>query len=155
MLSIFLTRTFELQSRDVIIYYFCNSEDDRNITSTTILRALIWQIMAKRPELASLVTPYFESPERTQAVLSSPGTLFEAFTKLAQDPATTPMCCLIDGLDECEPESIRRLTSHLPELYRGNQMTKMRICVVSRDILELRHAPCWMFHTLFLPSVCI
>ena len=75
MMSIFLTQTFERQNRDDTIYYFCNSEDDRNSTSSAILRALIWQIMAKRPELASLVMPHFQSPERIQAVLSTPGTL--------------------------------------------------------------------------------
>ena len=138
MMSIFLTQTFERQNRDDTIYYFCNSEDDRNSTSSAILRALIWQIMAKRPELASLVMPHFQSPERTQAVLSTPGTLFEIFTKLAQDPKMTPMHCFIDGLDECEHDSIRWIASRLVDLYRGTQKIKVRICIVSRDVLELR-----------------
>jgi hypothetical protein len=105
-----------------------------------ILRALIWQIMAKRPELASLVSPYFKSPERIEALLASPGTLLEIFIKLANDPAMTPMVCLIDGLDEFEQDSIRWMASHLFGLYREPRMMKVRICVVSRDVLELRHA---------------
>jgi hypothetical protein len=138
MMSIFLTQGLERQNEDNIIYYFCNSEDDRNSTSTAILRALIWQIVAKRPELASLVSPYFQSPERTEAVLSTPGILLEIFVKLARDLTMTPMVCLIDGLDECEQDSITWLVSHLFGLYRETQMMKVRICVVSRDILELR-----------------
>jgi hypothetical protein len=138
VMSIFLTQVLEHQNRDDIIYYFCNSEDDRNSTSSAILRALIWQIMAKRPGLASLVLPYFQSPERDQGVLSTPGTLFEIFVKLAQDDMMAPMYCLIDGLDECEPDSIRWIASRLAGLYRGTQVIKMHICVVSRDILELR-----------------
>jgi hypothetical protein len=138
MMSIFITQKFERQNCDDIIYYFCNSEDDRNSTPSAILRALIWQMMAKRPELASLVLPYFESPERTEDVLSTPGTLFEIFTGLAQDPTMTPMYCLIDGLDECEQDSTRWIASHLAELYRGTQAIKIRTCVVSRDILELK-----------------
>jgi hypothetical protein len=140
MMSVFLTQTLEGKNRDNIIYYFCNSEDERNSTPSAILRALIWQMMAKRPELASLVLPYFESPERTQDVLSTPGILFEIFTELAQDPTMTPMYCLIDGLDECDHDSIRWIASHLAGLYCGPRMVKMRICVVSRDILELRQA---------------
>jgi hypothetical protein len=91
IMSIFLTQGLERQNEDNIIYYFCNSEDDRNSTSTAILRALIWQIVAKRPELASLVSPYFQSPERTEAVLSTPGILLEMFVKLARDLTMTPM----------------------------------------------------------------
>jgi hypothetical protein len=140
MMAIFLTQTFERQNRDDIIYYFCNSEGDRNSTSSAILRALIWHIMVKRPELASLVLPYFQSPERTQALLSTPGTLFEIFTKLAQDPSMTPIYCLIDGLDECEHDSIQWIAFHLAEMHRGTRVIKMRICVVSRDILEFRQA---------------
>ena len=59
---------------------------------------------------------------------------------LTRDPTMTPMVCLIDGLDECEQESVRWMASHLFELYRDPQTMKVRICVVSRDILELRHA---------------
>ena len=138
MMSIFLTQALERQNRDDTIYYFCNSEDDRNSTSSAILRALIWQIMAKRPELASLVMPHFQLPERTQAVLSTPGTLFEIFVKLAKDPSMAPMYCLIDGLDECEHDSIRWIASHLAELHHETQLVKMRICIVSRDVPELR-----------------
>ena len=138
MLSIFLTQIFERQNRDHIIYYFCNSEDDRNSTSSAILRALIWQILAKRPGLVSLVLPYFRSPERDQGVLSTPGTLFEIFVKLAQDDMMAPMYCLIDGLDECEHDSIPWIASRLVGLYLGTQAIKMHICVVSRDVLELR-----------------
>jgi hypothetical protein len=139
MMSIFLTHTLERQNQDNVIYYFCNSEDDRNSTSSAILRALIWKIMAKRPELACLVLPYFETPEGAQAMLSTPGILFELLSKLAQGSTMAPMYCIIDGLDECEKDSIRWIASRLPTLYRGTHMIKMRICVVSRDILELRH----------------
>lgn len=140
MMSIFLSQKFERQNRDDIIYYFCNSEDDRNSTSSAILRALIWQIMMKRPALASLVLPYFQSQERAQAVVSTPGTLFGIFVQLAQDATMTPMYCLIDGLDECEQDSIRWIASHLAKLYRGTDVIKLRICVVSREILELKNA---------------
>jgi hypothetical protein len=140
MMSIFITQTLERQNSDDIIYYFCNSEDDRSSTSAAILRALIWQIMAKRPELAHLVWPYFKSPERTPAVLSTPGTLFEIFAKLAKDPSMALMYCLIDGLDECEHDSVRWISSCLLDLYGETQMINLRVCIVSRDLPELRHA---------------
>jgi hypothetical protein len=140
MMSIFLTETLERQNRNDVIYCFCNSEDDRNSTPSAILRALIWQIMAKRPESACLVLPYFESAERAQAVLSTPGSLFGILAKLAQDATMAPMYCLIDGLDECEHESIRWIASQLFELYVGIQLINIRICIVSRDVPELRQA---------------
>jgi hypothetical protein len=140
MMSIFLTQALERQNGDDIIYYFCNSEDDRNSTSSAILRALIWQILAKRPGLVSLVLPYFTIPERSQAVLSTPGTLLGILVQLAQDAMMAPMYCLIDGLDECEHDSIRWISSRLFEFYGGTQTINLRICIVSRDVPELRHA---------------
>jgi hypothetical protein len=158
MMSIFLAQTLECnsqsilgfftsmfstskrQSQDNVIYCFCNSEDDRNNTSSAILRTLIWQIMTKRPELGYLILPYFKTPERAEAVLSTPGTLLEIFAKLAQEATIAPMYCVIDGLDECEQDSIRWIASRLFELCNGTRTIKMRICIVSRDVPELRHA---------------
>jgi len=57
MPSIFITLTLKLHNRNNIIHYFCDSEYDRNSTSSDILRTLIWQVMNKGAKLVSLVLP--------------------------------------------------------------------------------------------------
>jgi hypothetical protein len=107
MLSFYLTQQFDkLQNREVI-YFFCSSEHPTRSTATAIIRTLLWQMIVIRPKLTKVISPYFDPPERTQAMLSTPGSLWEIFAKVTQSSELGKMQCLIDGLDECDDESSR------------------------------------------------
>jgi hypothetical protein len=107
MLSFYLTQQFDkLQNREVI-YFFCSSEHPTRSTATAIIRTLLWQMIVIRRKLTKVISPYFDPPERTQAMLSTPGSLWEIFAKVTQSSELGKMQCLIDGLDECDDESSR------------------------------------------------
>lgn len=140
MLSIFLTCALESRCRDDVVYFFCSSLDENHSKAAAILRSLIWQIISKRPGLARLISPYFEEDgERTQAVLTTPGMLWEMFASLLDQVELTPMYCVLDGFDECDDVSTHWLAAKLATLSRDSKQNNMRILVVSRDLPALWH----------------
>jgi hypothetical protein len=61
--------------------------------------------------------PYFETPERTQQTLSSLEILWVIFRRLVQEPDLGTIFCVLDGLDECEDETlgvlVRKIANNL------------------------------------------
>jgi ankyrin repeat protein len=134
MLSIYLTQQFEKLHGREAIYFFCSSEHPTRSTATAVLRTLLWQMIVIRPELTKLISPYFDPSERTQATLSTPGSLWEIFAKVIQSFELGKMQCLIDGLDECDDESSRWLTSQFTELSSQPNNSSLHIVIASRHI---------------------
>jgi hypothetical protein len=139
MLSIYLTQQLEQRQNADTVYFFCSSEHATRNTATTVVRTLLWQIMVKRPDLAHLVTRHFDPPERTQAMLSTPGSLWEVFTKVIQSAEFESMQCVIDGLDECDAESTRWLASRFADLSRNGGNGNLHVLVVSRHMSNATH----------------
>jgi ankyrin repeat protein len=139
MLSIYLTQQFEQLHGTEVIYFFCSSEHLARSTATGILRTLLWQMVAIRPGLTKLISSYFDPPERTQAVLSTPGSLWEIFTKVVQSSELGNMHCIIDGLDECDDESSRWLASQFTELSSQSNNRGLHIVIASRHMSSAKH----------------
>lgn len=139
MLAIHLTQQLERWHNGETIYFFCSSEHSTLSTATAVMRTLLWQITVKRPELTHLVSPHFDPPERTQAMLSTPGSLWEIFTKFICTAEHGIMHCIIDGLDECDDESARWLASRFAELSREDNNSSLRVLIVSRFMSRASH----------------
>lgn len=139
MLSIYLIQQLEKFHSREVIYFFCSSEHPTRSTATAVLRTLLWQMSAIRPELTKLISPYFDPPERTQAMLSTPGSLWEIFLKVIQSPKLGNMRCLIDGLDECDEESSRWLATQFTELSSQPNNSSLHIVIASRHMSSARH----------------
>jgi hypothetical protein len=75
MLSIFLTEELERISQNTenaeLLFYFCSHQDEKRNTAVAILRGLVYQIIAKCPNLTKHALSYFETPEKVQLTLSS------------------------------------------------------------------------------------
>lgn len=139
MLSIYLTQRFENLHNGEVIYFFCSSEHPTRSTATAILRTLLWQMIVIRPGVTKLISPYFDPPERTQAMLSTPGSLWEIFAKVIQSSELGRMQCLIDGLDECDDESSRWLASQFTGLLNQPNNSSLHIVIASRHTSSAKH----------------
>lgn len=69
ILSIFLTQ--ELERDKQTIYYFCRAGDERHNNATSVLRALLWHLTTKQPELTGYLLEFFDTLEKEQTTLSS------------------------------------------------------------------------------------
>ncbi|KAF7502472.1 hypothetical protein GJ744_005687 [Endocarpon pusillum] len=139
MLSIFLTE--ELEKDTQAIYYFCSGEDEEHSSAAAVLRGLLWQITAKRPELTKHLLEQFDTPEKSQMAVASPEILWSLFVKLLQDPQVNTVFCVLDGLDECEEDSRRWLVRKLVDFFSpddGGITAAWKLVVVSRPIPGFR-----------------
>lgn len=145
MLSIFLTEELERISKEAkdaeLLFYFCSHQDEKRNTAVAVLRGLVHQIATKRRKLAKHVLPYFETQEKAQLTLSSPETLWIIFRKLIQDPDLGTVFCVLDGLDECDQDTVRLLVPKIIDLFSPEtpQPTDkaFKLVIVSRDIPSL------------------
>ncbi|KAF3028327.1 hypothetical protein E8E12_000223 [Didymella heteroderae] len=140
MLSVFLTEELERHTARIdnadLAFFFCSAEDEKRNTAVAVLRGLMHQIIAKRPQLTKHALPYFETPERTQQTVSSLETLWIIFSKLVVDAELGIVLCVLDGLDECEenvlkvllPRIVSLLTSETPSSTKGG----FKLAIVSR-----------------------
>lgn len=112
MLSIYITEVLQLNAdanEDVLLYYFCSNRDKNRNTALTIMRGIIHQWINSHPHLAQYVKNSFEGTETTKYTVSSFVSLWRVFLTLLRQSGSSQVVCVLDGLDECEKESLKQL----------------------------------------------
>jgi hypothetical protein len=127
MLSIFLTEEQRItqNTEDAeLVFYFCSHQDKKRNTATAILRGLLYQIVGGCRKLVKHVLPYFETLEKTQQTLSSLETLWIIFRRFVQDVDLGTMFCVLDGLDECDEDTLRILVPKIVDIFSQKTMNR-------------------------------
>jgi hypothetical protein len=146
MMSVFLTEALERRAARIdsaeLAFFFCSAEDEKRNTAVAVLRGLVHQIIAKRPQLVKHALPYFETPERTQQTVSSLETLWIIFSKLIADAELGTMFCVLDGLDECDESTLGGLLPRIVSMLTGDARSSasgtLKLAIVSRDLPGLQ-----------------
>jgi hypothetical protein len=146
ILSIFLTEELEREcSQDTTIFYFCVSGNKDRNNAAAVLRGLAYQLLKKHPGLFKYVSSYFETSKQTEIALSSPEFLWTMFVALLQSPELGTVFCVLDGLDECDDESIKKLVNRFHDFYSVGHSApgtrNLRLAIVSRKIFGLDPFP--------------
>ncbi|KAJ5692828.1 ankyrin repeat protein [Penicillium macrosclerotiorum] len=139
MLAIYITE--ELQQvvdsfSGVLLYYFCSNRDRNRNTAVTIMRGIIHQWLSFRPHLAKYIKNYFEGSETIKYTTSSFLALWRIFLILLQQTSSCRVVCVLDGLDECEKESLRQLLNALEDCFFGSEETRrpnFKLILLSRS----------------------
>ncbi|KAL9063225.1 MAG: hypothetical protein Q9161_009580 [Pseudevernia consocians] len=138
MLAIFLTE--ELQpivdsTNDILLYYFCAKRDMRRKSAITILRGVLYQWLSLQPNLADHIHHYFDGSEKTKYTVSSFESLWELLLIFLNQMGPCNIVCVLDGLDECEEESLKQLLdaldNHFLESDKGPKAL-LKVILVSR-----------------------
>lgn len=146
-----------LTGRDLVLYFFCSGSNATKNSETGILRGLLFQAIRRRPHLLRHVQQIYENRDTDIFQNWSFDMLWMSLRtiimeSLAQDtpPRTventadqqTPVAyIIIDGLDECEPASVRRLVAKLSSLDDDQEIgDKVKVVVFSREKPALRDA---------------
>ena len=138
MLAIFLTE--ELQpivdsTNNILLYYFCTNRDKRRKSAITILRGVLYQWLSLQPNLADHIHHYFDGSEKTKYTVSSFESLWELFLIFLNQMGPCNIVCVLDGLDECEEESLKQLLdtldNHFLESGKGPKAL-LKVVLVSR-----------------------
>ncbi|KAF1737862.1 Vegetative incompatibility protein HET-E-1 [Beauveria bassiana] len=138
MLAIYITEVLQplIDAGDnVLLYYFCSNRDKNRNTALTILRGILHQWIDLQPHLAKEVKSSFEGAETTKHTVSSFVALWRVFLILLQQTTSSQVVCVLDGLDECERESLRQLLdavgSCLVESGEGAK-PRLKLIILSR-----------------------
>ena len=138
MMSIFITDQREeviMKSQDALIYYFCDNKDAHRNTVAGILGGFIAQLLRQRPDLfehirkrfAERKTDIFTASDKLQS-------LWFIFKDMVDSCSYNVTYCVLDGLDECDDESLRYFIRNLRDLVdKGLNKAILKLIVVSRN----------------------
>ncbi|CAI7596263.1 unnamed protein product [Penicillium bialowiezense] len=144
MISIFISEELERVAADTTdmttLFYFCSHQDEKRNNATAVLRSLLHQYLTKRRDFFKHVSSYFEDAKKEELTLSSPDALWIILKTLLQADHGTAFF-IVDGLDECDEESIRFLVSKVSELFSTENIKetngRFRCALISRRIVGL------------------
>ncbi|KAL6874747.1 natch and ankyrin domain protein [Trichoderma novae-zelandiae] len=139
MLAIYITEVLQptlAADKDVLLYYFCSNRDKNRNTALTIMRGIIHQWIDRQPHLAQHVKNSFEGTETTKYTVSSFVSLWRVFLTLLRQSTSSQVVCVLDGLDECERESLTQLLDAV-----GNHLSNSREKATPRLKLILLSRP--------------
>ncbi|RFU80617.1 natch and ankyrin domain [Trichoderma arundinaceum] len=138
MLAIYITEVLQPivdADQDVLLYYFCSNRDKNRNTALTIMRGIIHQWIDRHPHLAQHVKNAFEGTETTKYTVSSFVSLWRVFLTLLRQSGSSQVVCVLDGLDECEKESLKQLLDAVANYLSSSQekaTPRLKLILLSR-----------------------
>jgi hypothetical protein len=121
--------------------YFCRANDDNRNSAVAILRGMIYQILREDPDMAESIVADMAGDKESVSVLSSRERLWSLMEKMLDDIRVPNVYCLVDGLDECDQNSVRFMHQRLLELAaksnRSGTTGRVRWIVLSRGLGSL------------------
>ncbi|KAJ4009505.1 hypothetical protein NW766_008622 [Fusarium irregulare] len=141
MLSLFLTEKLAErcgQENEQLLFFYCRFQDERFNNRQNVLRNIICQLLEfSKPDCQQVkdVLRDFESPKKTNDILSSFEALWGIVKKLLSQPGLPTIWCIIDGMDECQ--SFEKLQGELYDYCRacGQQdgESKLQLLILGRQ----------------------
>ncbi|CAI6101215.1 unnamed protein product [Clonostachys chloroleuca] len=139
MLAIYLTQVLEqfVRTRDAtLLYYFCDGKNEKRNTAIAILRGLLYQLLEQHPHILGFFRGAFTGPRGNQYTVSNMIPLWDIFISILRDANLGSIFCVLDGLDECEEASLRRLLKKLNILFseraESSMTTRFNVILLSR-----------------------
>ena len=125
----------------IICSFFCVEEIETQNDANAVLRSLIAQILGRRGHLVKHVKTELGHSNDGRDLLRSYNRLWKVFTHLACDAALGPVNIILDGLDECEEKSRKRLISSIVDLtskLNSFDNRRVKFLITSRPWVALK-----------------
>ena len=141
MLSIFLAEELERTAKDSqdvsFLQYFCDNKDEKRNSAVAIIRGMMFQLLQLRPKLIDHILPSFEIQKESLFTASSFETLWRIFATMLGDPVLGTVYCILDGLDECDEDSLvvllKKFRAFFSMEFSGSSACHLNLIIVSRD----------------------
>ena len=141
MMSIFLAEDLERFTKDspdaVSLEFFCDNKNNKRNTADSVIQGLVFQLLHKRQELINHILPTFAIQQASLFNGSSFESLWSIFEKMTCDPMLRTIYCVLDGLDECDKDSLDVLLRHFKALFSKTfddaLSCRLNLIAVSRD----------------------
>jgi len=125
MMSVYLTEAIALEKGRSLAYYFCVGQEMKQNNASAVLRGLSWQTTEHHPDLMQHVLLHFDPPERGKAAVSSEETLWAMLGEICIHAHTQRLFCLVDGVDECDRDSLDWLVGKFSSIRHDPAYSKL------------------------------
>jgi hypothetical protein len=102
---------------------------------------MIFQIIKEDPNIAESIVADMEGSKGSESILASRESLWRLMEKMLDGIRVSEVCCLVDGLDECDQDSVEFLRQNILRLAskgtRSGTTRRVRWIVLSRDLGSL------------------
>ncbi|KAI5838256.1 hypothetical protein DFP73DRAFT_267821 [Morchella snyderi] len=117
----------------ILVYYFCDNKNNTRNTAVCIMRAVLFQMLQRRPELLK----YIENDEKYKLIgpeiFASFLDLWRIFGGMLKDRNIPMMYIIIDGLDECDESSRALFLKHIRILFQDPKDVSVKFIITSRN----------------------
>jgi ankyrin repeat protein len=132
-----LDKRAQTNPRMTFAYYFCDEKNGKRRKATSILRALILQLL-RQHKLFQYIEPTFD--KWGVELFDDVDTLWQILLDISRDPKSGDVFFLIDALDECEKPSREFLLRNFKELLASSELSNQtRISGKFKILITCRH----------------
>lgn len=124
-----------------VVYYFCEARGEGQTRAMEVLRTLVWGLLIQQP----LLFPHLKDSHKFSgaAMFNGPDAFYnlrDKFMAMLADDRLTPVCLVIDALDECEDgqpgvQDLIDIASHF--LQKTTFSAKIKWILSSRPEVDL------------------
>ncbi|KAF8243670.1 hypothetical protein K440DRAFT_38583 [Wilcoxina mikolae CBS 423.85] len=123
-----------------VAYFFCDDRDARLSSADAILANLLAQLLKQKSKVFGHFEQEWEFTVNGERTVWSFGMLWRVFERILKDEKIGILCLLIDGLDECEIDSRRKLLTRLQHLLNKHPdiSKRVKILLTSRPHVQVK-----------------
>ena len=124
-MAIYLSMQLEKAAKhdnSTVLYFFIDRQNKRD-TAVHVLRGLLSRLLRIRQELTHHLLEEFEVQKEALFSKDAIEALWRVFVKMITDPIASQVYCIIDGLDYCTDDSLRRLISRITNFFLDEPQT--------------------------------
>lgn len=123
---------------DVLAYFFCGSHYQERSCATAILRGLLYHMMKQYPHLLKHLLPKFN--DQKEKLFASFDGLWNVLMDIGRHNPNGKVYCIIDALDECDPESQNILLTQIRLMIKGTKSGRLGVhfLITSRPYTDIK-----------------
>ncbi|GLA67534.1 hypothetical protein AtubIFM54640_010853 [Aspergillus tubingensis] len=135
------SKSYFADEHDILSFFFCEAGIEGKEEATSILKGLIYQIVNVYPAYLRRVMKIYEV--RGEGLFASFDALWALLVGFGRTATGPEIYCIIDALDECEPQSREILFDQIVQSFSetgitGSEPSKLHLLITSRPYPELK-----------------
>ncbi|CAO2654101.1 Nn.00g108340.m01.CDS01 [Neocucurbitaria sp. VM-36] len=123
-------------ARIQLLYFFCHRPYARRNNASAILKGWLQQLMQQRPDLMADFYEWVSERDNRFLYLNNPAALWEIFRRLLKVDGAGTTYCIVDGLHECDMESVKVMGELLMRPFPAEgcleNAARLKVMVTSR-----------------------
>lgn len=134
-------------SDSILSFYFCDSDSEYHRTATSLLRGVLYQIIKKYPYFMEQIMPKYQV--QGKRLFASFDGLWGLLIDIDRASNGTEIYCIVDALDECDPESQDTFLRQIHQSFKQANETSPVLRRVHFLIFSRRYSEIQSFLSIF------